>query len=210
MIVQMTETRNKEANVTATDHRRDLIRSYEQAAEIAAGVRSEQLAGATPCPDFDVAALIDHLVGAAWRAAAIGRGEQPTGEEFPHVKLADAPDQLRRAGKEAKEAWADDARLTATTTMPWGEVYDGRTLVNLYLAELAGHSWDLALATGQLDRLDSSLPAPALDAARAMLKPEYRDLMGKGNPFGAEIPAPSDASDWERFAAFMGRQPPQP
>jgi hypothetical protein len=31
--------------------------------------------------------------------------------------------------------------------------------------------------------------------------------MGKGNPFGAEVEAPSDASDWERFAAFMGRDP---
>lgn len=203
----MTETTSKEAHMTATDHRADLIRSYELAAEIAAGVTAEQLAGTTPCPDFDVAALVDHLAGAAWRAAALGRGEQPTGEEFPHVELADAPDQLRRAGKEAKEAWADDARLTATTTMPWGEIYDGHTLVNMYLAELAGHSWDLAVATGQLDRLDSSLAAPALDGARAMLKPDYRDLMGKGSPFGAEIPAPSDASEWERFAAFMGRQP---
>ena len=190
------------------DHRADLIRSYQLAADIATGVRAEQLAGATACPDFDVAGLVDHLVGAAWRAVALGRGEQPTGaEEFPTVELADAPDQLRRAGDEAKEAWAEDARLTATTTMPWGEIYDGRTVVNMYLAELTAHSWDLAHATGQLDRLDPALAAPALDGARAMLKPDYRDLMGKGSPFGAEIPAPSDASDWERFAAFMGRQP---
>jgi uncharacterized protein (TIGR03086 family) len=203
----MIETASNEPHMTATDHRGDLIRSYELAAEIAAGVRVEQLTNTTACPDFDVAALVDHLVDAAWRAAALGRGEQATGEGFPHLELADAPGQLRRAGKEAKQAWADDARLTATTTMPWGEVYDGRTLVNMYLAELTGHSWDLALATGQLDRLDSSLAAPALDAARSMLKPEYRDLMGIGSPFGAEYPAPSDASDWERFAAFMGRQP---
>lgn len=205
--LRMTETTSKQADMTTADHRADLIRSYELGAGIAAGVRAEQLASTTPCPDFDVATLVDHLVGASWRAAALGRGERPTGEEFPHVELADAPDQLRRAGEEAKQAWADEARLAATTTMPWGEVYDGRTLVNMYLAELTAHSWDLALATGQLDRLDASLAAPALDAARAMLKPEYRDLMGVGNPFGAEIPAPSDASDWERFAAFMGRQP---
>ena len=188
-----------------TDRRSDLVRSYDQAADIVSGVRPDQLGDPTPCPEYGVASLVDHLVGAGWRAAALGRGEQPTGEEFPHVELAEAPEQLRQAGKEAEEAWSDDARLVATLTMPWGENYTGETLVNMYLAELAAHTWDLAFATGQLERLDPGLPQPALDGARAMLKPEYRDLMGKGNPYGAEVASPADATDWERFAAFMGR-----
>ena len=37
--------------------------------------------------------------------------------------------------------------------MPWGEEYTGATLVDMYLAELAAHTWDLAQATEQLDRL---------------------------------------------------------
>jgi hypothetical protein len=65
----------------------------------------------------------------------------------------------------------------------------------------------LAAATGQLGRLGQKLALGALQAARAMLKPEYRNLMGPGNPFGTELEAPSDATDWERFAAFIGRQP---
>lgn len=193
--------------MSGTDHRQDLVRSYEQAAAIVAGVHPDQLQRPTPCPDYDVATLVDHLVGAGWRAVALGRGEKPTGEEFPHVALAEAPEELRRAGKEADAAWTDDARLAATVTMPWGEVYTGATLVNMYLAELAAHSWDLARATGQGGRLDPSLALPALDGARAMLKPEYRDLMGRGSPFGAEVAAPADATDWERLAAFMGRAP---
>jgi uncharacterized protein (TIGR03086 family) len=190
-----------------TDHRPDLLRSFDHGADIVGGVRQDQLGGPTPCPDYPVAALVDHLVGAGWRAVALGRGESPTAAEFPHIELVDAPDQLRRAGKEAEVAWEDDARLAATVTMPWGETYDGETIVNMYLAELAAHSWDLAAATGQLDRLDARLAPNALNAAHAMLKPEYRDLMSKGNPFGAEVDAPPDASEWERFAAFMGRQP---
>ena len=59
--------------------------------------------------------------------------------------------------------------------MPWGKVYSGATVVDMYLAELAAHSWDLAAATGQLDQ---ELAAQALDGARAMLKPEHRDMMG--------------------------------
>lgn len=193
--------------MSGTDHRADLVRSYEQAVHVVAGVRPDQLRGATPCPEYDVATLVDHLVGAAWRAAGLGRGVEPTGAEFPHVELSDAPDQLRQAGKEAEAAWADDSRLAATITMPWGEVYDGVTLVNMYLAELAAHSWDLAAATGQLSRLDPTLASAALDGAKAMLKPEYRDLMGKGSPYGAEVSPPANATDWDRFAAFMGRPP---
>lgn len=193
--------------MTDADHRADLIRSYAHAADVVAGVQRDQLAGPTPCPEYDVATLVDHLVGAGWRAASLGRGEEQTSEEFPHVELADAPGALRAAGAEAESAWADDARLAATTVMPWGETYTGATLVEMYLAELAAHTWDLASATGQLDRLDGALGTEALAAGRAMLKPEYRDAMGKGNPFGAEVEPPADATDWERFAAFMGRSP---
>lgn len=193
--------------MTSPDRRPALSRAYEHAADITAGVEPAQLARPTSCPEYDVASLIDHLVGAGHRAAALGRGEAPTGDEFPHVELGDAPEQLRGAGKEAQEAWSEDARLAATITMPWGEVYTGATLVDMYLAELATHTWDLAAATGQLGLLDSDLAAAALDGARRMLKPEYRNLMSDGSPFGSEVEVPADATAWERLAAFMGRQP---
>ncbi len=194
--------------MATTDRRPYLVRSFALGADIVAEVRKDQLGDPTPCPDYPVAALVDHLVGAGWRAVSLGRGESPSSvEEFPHTELADAPDELRRAGIEAEVAWADDARLAATVTMPWGETYNGETLVNMYLAELAAHTWDLAITTGQRDRLDPELAPNALDAAHAMLKPDYRDAMGEGNPFGAEVEARPDFSDWERFAAFMGREP---
>ena len=91
--------------------------------------------------------------------------------------------------------------------MPWGEEYTGATLVDMYLAELAAHAWDLARATGQTGKLDPSLAGPALEGARAMIKPRYRNMAGPGTPFGAEVcPAPC-ADDWERLAAFTGRDP---
>jgi uncharacterized protein (TIGR03086 family) len=190
---------------TAADRRPALFAAFQHAAGVTAGVRPDQLGGPTPCPDFDVTALVDHLVGAGWRAVALGRGETPGGEEFPHVELSDAPLQLRQAGGEAASGWSDD-RLAATTTMPWGETYTGYTVVDMYLSELMAHAWDLALATGQPASCDEDLGTAALAAARSMLRPEYRDMMGVGNPFGAEQPAPDSATTLERFAAFMGRQ----
>ena len=167
------------------DRRTPLLESYENAAVIVSGITAEQVTLRTPCPGYDVAGLIDHTVEAAYRAAALGRGRTPpAGDNSPHVELADAPAQLRRAAEEAAQAWGDDSRLTSSFTMPWGEEYSGATLVNMYLAELAAHAWDLALATEQLDRLDPSLAVSALDGARAMIQPEYRDMLATGSPSG--------------------------
>lgn len=190
------------------DRREALFASYENAAVVVSAIRREELAYPTPCPGYDVGALIDHLVEAGNRVAALGRGQPPPpGDESPHVDLSDAPAQLRGAATEAEAAWDDDSVLSSNFTMPWGEEYTGATLVDMYLAELATHAWDLAQATSQLDRLERSLALPALDGARAMIKPQYRDMVEPGVPFGAEVPLPPNANNWERLAAFMGRDP---
>ena len=133
-----------------SDRRSTLLDSYENAAVIVSGIVADELGHPTPCPKYDVAGLIDHLVEAGHRAAALGRGQAPPpGDESPHVELSDAPGQLRSAAEQAAQAWGDDSSLSLRYTMPWGEEYTGATLVDMYLAELAAHAWDLARATGQ-------------------------------------------------------------
>ncbi|MGA8634778.1 MAG: TIGR03086 family metal-binding protein, partial [Candidatus Dormiibacterota bacterium] len=166
---------------TTPDRRGTLIDAYENAAMIVAGISREQLHNSTPCPGYDVAGLIDHVVEAGCRAAALGRGQAPpSGDASPHVELTDAPVRLRSAAQEAAVAWADDTRLVTTATMPWGEQYTGAALIDMYLLELAVHAWDLARATGQLDQLASTLAAPALSGAHAFIKPEFRNMVGPG------------------------------
>jgi uncharacterized protein (TIGR03086 family) len=190
------------------DRRGTLLDAYENAAVIVSGIDADELGRPTPCPGYDVAGLIDHLVEAGRRAAALGRGQAPPpGDGSPHVELPDAPGQLRSAAAEAAQAWGDDSSLSLRHAMPWGEQYAGAILVDMYLAELAAHTWDLARATGQLGMLDPSLALPALEGARAMIKPQHRNLAGPGAPFGAEVYPPPDADDWERLAAFTGRDP---
>ena len=191
-----------------SDRRSTLLDSYQNAAVIVSGIDADELGHPTPCPKYDVAALIDHLVEAGHRAATLGSGQAPPpGDESPHVELSDAPGQPRSAAEEAAQAWGDDSRLSLRYTMPWGEEYTGATLVDMYLAELAAHAWDLARATGQIEKLDPSLALPALEGARAMIKPQYRNMVGPGVPFGAEVSPAPGADDWERLAAFMGRDP---
>ena len=191
-----------------SDRRSTLLDSYENAAVIVSGIHAHQLGHPTPCPMYDVAGLIDHLVEAGHRAAALGRGQAPPpGDEAPQVELSDAPGQLRSAAQEAAQAWGDNSSLSRKYTMPWGEEYTGATLVDMYLAELTAHAWDLARATVQLDKLDPSLALPALEGARAMIKPHYRNMVGPGAPFGTEVSPAPGADYWERLAAFTGRDP---
>jgi len=190
------------------DRRSALLDSYENAAVIVSGIDADEIGHPTPCPKYDVAGLIDHLVEAGQRAAALGRGQAPPpGDESPHVELSDAPGQLRSAAEEAARAWGDDSSLSLRHAMPWGEEYTGATLVDMYVAELATHAWDLASATGQINALDPSLAVTALEGARAMIRPQFRNMVEPGVPFGSVVHPAPDADDWERLAAFMGRDP---
>jgi uncharacterized protein (TIGR03086 family) len=176
------------------DRRSMLLASYENAAVIVSGIDPADLGRPTPCPKYDVAALIDHLVEAAHRAAALGRGHAPPpGDKSPHVELSDGPDQPRQAAEDAAQAWDHDSKLSSKFTMPWGEEFTGADLVDMYLAELAAHAWDLAQATGQIDKLDASVAVAGLGGARAMIKPENRDMVEPGSPFGQEVPPPPRA-----------------
>ncbi|MGH9304770.1 MAG: TIGR03086 family metal-binding protein [Acidimicrobiales bacterium] len=188
------------------DLRPELASSYEQAAAVVSAVQPGQLGSPTPCRKMDVSALIDHLVFAARRGAGLGRGETPAaGATAPHLELSEATGLLGEARVDAKTAWADDASLERSITMPWGETYPGAALAGMYFGELATHSWDLAFATGNTSLLDDKLGAAALSCMQASIAPEHRTP--EGEPFGPEVEAPDDATAWERLAAFMGRQP---
>src|ERR1700689_3503373 len=105
-----------------SDRRSTLLDCYENPAVVVSGIDADELGHPTPCPKYDVAGLIDHLVEAGHRAAALGRGQAPPpGDGPPHGALSDAPGQLRNAAEEAAQAGGDDSSLSLRHTMPWGE-----------------------------------------------------------------------------------------
>jgi uncharacterized protein (TIGR03086 family) len=189
------------------DYRLPLFLSYDQAVALADSVNAGQLQDPTPCSAMDVSVLLDHFVFAARRAASLGRGETQSTDDanIPHVELDDVPSAIRVAASESKQAWSDDASMTRTITMPWGETYSGAALAGMYLVEIATHGWDLASATGTTHLLDEELGADTLACAQSTIRADYRNV--EGNPFGPEVEPPAEATSWERLAAFMGRTP---
>ena len=188
-----------------TDPREIHKRAVAQTESIVAAVQSDQLGLPTPCDKYDVRALLSHMVGGLNRIAIVGEG----GDALAIPARADGvpddgwPDAYRAAAARVRAAWADDARLDAPVTVPWGTV-PGRIAVSGYVQEILTHGWDLARATGQPTELDPELASWVLAVARRILPPEPR---GGEIPFGPVVPVPPDAGLYAQLAGWLGRQP---
>jgi hypothetical protein len=74
--------------------------------------------------------------------------------------------------------------------------------LEMQVAELAVHTWDLATALGYpVERLDPEVAETGLGFLRANLKPEMRS-----GAFGEERQAPPGSGPYAELAAFAGRE----
>jgi uncharacterized protein (TIGR03086 family) len=71
-----------------------------------------------------------------------------------------------------------------------------------YISDVFMHTWDLARATGQDERLDPETCAELL----AGMTP-IEELMRSSGQFGPRVPVPDDADVQTRLLAFIGRDP---
>jgi uncharacterized protein (TIGR03086 family) len=197
---------------TKTDILGAYAQAIEQANSVVAGVRLDQMANATPCPKWDTRALLNHLVGSNLMMSAVGSGrtmgEGASGTEavasLGDVVGDDPAAAYRAASSSALEAFRAPGALERSWKLPFGEI-PGAAALNIHFTETITHAWDLAKATGQLDRLDDGLAAAGEAVARGFVQPEYRNEAG--DPYGAEVSVPEGASASDRFAGFMGRTP---
>ncbi|NUP26481.1 MAG: TIGR03086 family protein [Nocardia sp.] len=185
------------------DFRSDLAAAQEWVAGLMAAVRPDQWSSPTPCTEFDVRALLEHLSCHPAKLVATATGADP--RRLPSRAEIDndqpGEDYLKRAGA-ALGHWSDDALLTRTVTAPWGEA-PGGLAIGGYLMETVAHGWDLAVATGQPAEADPVLVAKAQAIADRALTDDFR---GPESPFGVRVEPRPDAGPTERLAAFLGRR----
>jgi len=178
-----------------SDDSLDLLeRALDQTGTLIAGVAPEQHALPTPCEDWDVAALVGHVLGGLDNFTASARGEKPDWA----------------GGRPPVEGdWTDAFAAKAGTLLDTWRAADPekRPGADLLITEQAVHAWDLASATGQpVAALDPAVAERALTWSHGMLKPEYRGA-GGGGAIGAEVPVPDDAPVYARLAGWFGRDP---
>ena len=188
----------------AVDNMVLLERAVAQAGRVIAAIDPAQASLPTPCAEWDVQALVRHVVAHSMGNFAVAaRGETPDWQAPPGELIDDWPRQYDEQAQELLAAWreSDPDRLIAG---PGGQEIPLRSRANQQITELALHTWDLVKATGQIADLDPAVAESALSWGRQMLQPEHR---GPGKAFGVEVPVAHDAPIYDRLAAWFGRDP---
>ncbi|MER7754266.1 TIGR03086 family metal-binding protein [Kitasatospora sp. NPDC097643] len=185
------------------DPRPQYLLALGQLEKLFAEVTPEALDRPTPCTEFTLRQLLNHVVGGVHRCAYMGEGGWADDVLPGIVDQADDawPAALERARARVAAAWADDAKLERPTHAPWG-VVPGQIALGGYVMEVVTHSWDIARTLDTGFQLDEGLSHTALAIAQAVLPAEQR---GGPVPFEAVQPVSEDADVHTRLAAFLGR-----
>ncbi len=178
-------------------------RALDATGQVVAGINADQYDLPTPDADWDVRALLNHIVaGNLWAAElAAGRTIQQVGDRLDGDVVGSDParayDRSAAAAAAAFEApGAMDAPCAVSYGPVPGSVYAGDRFVDVLI-----HGWDLADATGQETTLDPDLVA----ACTQVVEPEVAALRAAGVVGPALVAAP-DASEQTRLLAMLGRR----
>ena len=176
----------------------DLIDRY---AEAAAGftsrldaVADDQWSNPTPCTDWDVRQLVDHVI-TIQRQIPEGLGV-PVADDGADIK-----GEWTAVRAAAVEALRQPGVLERTMPGRGGEVPVQMALMPR-LSDLILHSWDLARATGGDHRIDPDTAAVVLE----FLEPNDEILRSSGT-FGPKIDPPPGADAGVKLLFFSGRRP---
>lgn len=165
--------------------------------DVVAGIAPDQLDNTTPCKDFTVTGVLEHMIGAATAFAPAFRGTTDsalTGE-------GTVVEQWSAAATELLAAVESPGALERTIASPFGEV-SGDAFARYVVFDGLVHGWDLSTATGQGYAPPADLVAQVDAYARGFIATPMRD----GDTFAAETEPGPDRTALERLVAFSGRE----
>jgi uncharacterized protein (TIGR03086 family) len=186
-----------------TDVRKLHQRAIESFGARVDAIRDDQWSSPTPCEEWDVRALVNHLVSEnRWMPPLLaGATIGEVGDRFEGDLLGD----------DAKAAWDDSAAeavaavhgegaMERTVHLSFGD-FPGREYTMQVFADLLIHGWDLARAIGADERLDAELVGACASWFRPM-EAAYRT----GGAIGPRVETPPEADAQTRLLASFGRR----
>ncbi|MCX4545566.1 TIGR03086 family metal-binding protein [Streptomyces sp. NBC_01565] len=172
-----------------------------QAVPVVRAVREEQLGDPTPCADYDVRELVDHLYDVMLNFARLARKEPSSFQKDPdHLKgLADWRERFTEETDRVVAAWGEPGAEEGTTG---GMRQPARVVGTIMLLDMTVHAWDLARATGQ-----EFTPDPAGVEVLSGVIDELAPAAREAGIFEEPKQAPAGASRFETLLATTGRDP---
>lgn len=187
----------------------DLGPATRRTAELMANIGDDQLASPTPCPNYTLGDLLDHVNGlslafadAATKNLPEGGTQQPSGSaaRLEREWRTRIPQRLAALA----EAWRDPAAWEGMTQA--GSVdLPGEIAGLVALNEVIVHGWDIARASGQpydADPGDVQVCIQTMGPRPGEDRPVGDDVM-----FGRPVDVPVDARPIDRLVAVLGRDP---
>lgn len=157
----------------------------------------------TPCTDWDVGDLVNHLVSESRWAPPLLEGKtiEEVGDRFEGDLLGDDPQAAwGAAAGEGISAVGQEGALERTVHVSFGDI-SGEEYVTQLTADHCIHAWDLARAIGGDERLDPEV----VDFVYRYLEPTAEGWR-KAGAFGPEVEVSPGADRQTRLLAIAGRQ----
>ena len=177
--------------------------ALEATGRVVSGVTGDRWGAPTPCADWNVRELVNHVVsGNLWAAElAAGATIADVGDRLDGDLLGADPASAYAESAHAASAvfhrpGAMDAPCAVSYGPVPGSIYAGHRFLDVLV-----HGWDLAVATGQDATLDSSLVQACLE----VVEPQAALLSASGM-FRDDVRAPPGARSQTRLLALLGRE----
>ena len=187
----------------------DLAPAARRMAGLLANVHDSQLTAPTPCADYTLGTLLDHVDALTKAFVRVAQKDFPEGRTRPPAPDASRlpPDWRDRIPEQLDALAAAWRAPSAWEGMTWAGGVDlpGEVAGSVALDELVVHGWDIARATGQPYTAGKDEVATCL----AFVGPTAEQSGGEGveGLFGPAVDVPADAPPLDRLIAMTGRDP---
>ncbi|MCV7283559.1 TIGR03086 family protein [Mycolicibacterium flavescens] len=178
-----------------TDELRSAEKSFAVLQHVLHGIAADDVHKQTPCREFDIAGLTEHLMNSITGLGGIA------GAQFGD-RDRDAPieQQVVLAGRAALDAWR--RRGLDGTVNFFGNEVPAKVIPGVLSMEFLVHAWDYAAALGRDVDAPESLSDYVLGLAQKIITPEGRARAGFDDP----VDVGADAGALERLIAYTGRR----
>ncbi|MBL1099949.1 TIGR03086 family metal-binding protein [Streptomyces coffeae] len=186
----------------------DLGPAAQRVSALLSGVSDDQLTARTPCAEYAVGDLLDHMMGLALAFQDAARKKPPKDPERSAPGRGSAARlepgwraELPRRLDGMAAAWRDPAAWQGNAEAG-GVTLPAEVMGLVALDELVIHGWDLARATGQPFDCDSGSAEAVIGLlSQSALEDRPKEL------FGPVVPVPESAPPLDRAVGLSGRDP---
>ncbi|WP_327412583.1 TIGR03086 family metal-binding protein [Streptomyces sp. NBC_01233] len=167
-------------------------------------VKGDQWDAPTPCTDWNVRELVNHVTGEQlWIPPLVteGRTVEELGDAFSGDVLGDDPVAAwDRASAAAHAAFAASGALDRTVRLSYGPAL-GSAYCSELTADCVVHTWDLSRGIGADDRLPDGLVEFSIKEVMP-----YADGLAASGMYAAPLEVPAGANAQTRLLGLVGRK----